>query len=210
MLRMMKSARTDSPSSKRPQRSEAGFTLIEMLVVAALVGMILVISIPMLRRSMVRAELLGEVQMLQGAIGLSRINAIKQSRQVPMRILIDNAPQKGGLVYSWIDNDGDGVQDSDEEDVGRWLMNSDVTMRPDAGMQFALLSGTARGITFLPNGSAISNAGGTVVGAGAVVVSDFASNQIRLTIQGGSATVTQEMYDYEHSLWSDQIRFWRY
>jgi Tfp pilus assembly protein FimT len=181
-----------------------------MLVVVAIMGMILVISIPAMRRSMVRAELLGEVKMLQAAVSVSRINAIKQSRRVVMRVLVDNAPQKGGLVHSWIDDNGDGVKDSAEEDVGRWLVGNDIDLSPDAGMQFVLLSGTNRGVTFLPNGAAIANVGGTVVGVGAVVVSDFASNQIRISIQGGSGTVSRQMWDFEHSQWSEEIRFWRY
>jgi len=210
MLRMMKSPRTDSPSCDRAPRGEGGFTLIEMLVVAAIMGMILVITIPAMRRSMVRAEFLGEVKMLQGAIAVSRINAIKQSRQVVLRILEADASQKGGLVHSWIDDDGDRVKDSDEEDVGRWLMDSEMTMKPNAARQLTLLSGTQRGIIFLPNGSAIANVGGTLVGAGAVVVQDYALNQVRVSVQGGSGTVMMEMWDYGHSQWSDEIRFWRY
>jgi prepilin-type N-terminal cleavage/methylation domain-containing protein len=210
MLGMMNSQPADSLSSNRAPRSERGFTLVEMLVVAAIMSMILVITIPAMRRSMVRAELLGEVKMLQGAVSVSRIAAIKQSRQVSLRILLDNASQKGGLVHAWVDDDADGVKDSSEEDVGRWLMDNDMTMKPDGGMQLTLLSGTERGVLFLPNGAAIANAGGTVVGMGAVVVEDYASNQIRISVLGGSGTVIQEMWDYEHSQWSDEIRFWRY
>jgi len=210
MLRMMNSPRTESPSTDRAPGAEGGFTLIEMLIVVTIMGMILVISIPAMRRSMVRAELLGEVKMLQAAVSVSRVNAIKQSRRVVLRVLVDNATQQGGLVHSWIDDNGDGVKDSAEEDVGRWLMGNDIKLSPDAGMQFALLSGTNRGVTFLPNGAAIANVGGTVVGVGAVVVSDFASNQIRISIQGGSGTVSQQMWDFEHSQWSEETRFWRY
>jgi Tfp pilus assembly protein FimT len=181
-----------------------------MLVVVAIMGMILAISIPAMRRSMVRAELLGEVKMLRAAVAVSRINAIKQSRNVVLRILLDDAAQNGGLVHAWIDEDGDDALDAGEEDVGRWRMNDDITLSPDAGFQLRGLSGTELGVVFLPSGATIANTNGTVVGAGAVVVSDYASNQIRISVQGGSGTVVQEMWDFENSRWSDQIRFWRY
>jgi len=210
MLRLMNCSGTTPSSSNQGPRTERGFTLIEMLVVVAIMGLILVISIPAMRRSMVRAELLGEVKMLRAAVSVARINAIKQSRIVVLRILLDDAAQNGGLVHAWIDEDDDGVADAGEEDVGRWRMNDDITLSPDAGLQLRGLSGTELGVVFLPSGAAIANTGGTVVGVGAVVVSDYASNQIRISVQGGSGTVVQEMWDFENSLWSDQIRFWRY
>ena len=210
MLRLMNCSGTTPSSSNQGPRTERGFTLIEMLVVVAIMGLILVISITAMRRSMVRAELLGEVKMLRAAVSVARINAIKQSRIVVLRILLDDAAQNGGLVHAWIDEDDDGVADAGEEDVGRWRMNDDITLSPDAGLQLRGLSGTELGVVFLPSGAAIANTGGTVVGVGAVVVSDYASNQIRISVQGGSGTVVQEMWDFENSLWSDQIRFWRY
>ena len=210
MLRLMSCSRTTPSSSNQGSRTERGFTLIEMLVVVAIMGMILAISIPTLRRSLVRAELLGEVKMLRAAVSVARINAIKQSRTVVLRILLDDAAQNGGMVHAWIDEDDDGVADAGEEDIGRWRMDDDITLSPDAGLQLRGLSGTELGIVFLPSGATIANIGGTVVGAGAVVVSDYTLNRIRISVQGGSGTVVQEMWDWENSVWSDQIRFWRY
>ena len=213
MLRMMKSPRTEPLSPCRARCAERGFTLIEMLVVVAILGMVAVISIPSLRRSMVRAELLGEAKMLHQAVSVARINAIKQGRRVTLRILEDNAIQDGGIVHAWVDDNANGAPDPPgETDIGRWRVRNGIHIGPDPDStnDFVALAGTTRGVVFLPNGNTIANIGGTVVGIGAVVVSDYASNQIRITILGGSGTVQQQMWNPESSQWSDEIRFWRY
>jgi len=55
-------------------RSEGGFTLVEMLVVAAIIGMVLAISIPAMRRSLVRA--CDDGTDIEAGIGLS-VDVIK-------------------------------------------------------------------------------------------------------------------------------------
>jgi len=207
---MMNCSRTENPSSDRDLSAERGFTLVEMLVVIFILGLIAGVSIPALGRSMVRAELLGEVKVLQGAVSVSRITAIKHSQRVALRILVDDAAQAGGVMHAWMDDNGDGAQAAGEDDVGNWIVDPDITMSPDSGFELVGLAGTARGIVFLPSGAAIANTGGTVVGVGAVVFSDFADNQIRISVQGGSGTVVHEMWDHGNSLWSDEMRFWRY
>ncbi len=212
MLRMMKYPEL-LPRSCPLRRSERGFTLHEVLVVIMIMALLLAIGYPILWRSRVRARLLGEVRMVQQATMVARVNAVKNSRRVAMKVLDDNATQEGGLMVAWVDDNADGLQTAGEEEVGRWLVKDGYYLTPDTGNPFLKLaaSGTARGVVFLPNGTTIADASGAIgVGQGAVMVGDLHLNTIRLMIRGGSGTVTQEMWNPYDDVWSEELRFWRY
>lgn len=201
------------PSSDHSRRRERGYTLIEILMVIMIIGLLVAIGYPILWRSLVRAEMLGEVNMIQQATTVARINAIKQSQRVTLKILDDNASQEGGVVVAWIDSNGNGLADeSSDSVVGRWLLRDGFFLAPDTGnLLWKLGTGTARGVIFLPTGTTIANSAGTVgVGQGGVLVGDDRLNQFRLLIRGGSGTVTKEMWNPFDDIWTDEYRFWRY
>ena len=212
MLRMMKYPES-LPSSDHFRRRECGYTLIEILMVIMIIGLLVTIGYPILWRSLVRAEMLGEVNMIQQATAIARINAIKQSQRVTLKILDDNAMQEGGAVVAWMDTNANGLADEPADNVvGRWLLRDGYSLAPDAGNQLWKLGGsTARGVIFLPTGTTIANSAGNIgVGQGAVLVGDSRSNGFRLLIRGGSGTVTKEMWDPYDSVWTQEFRFWRY
>ena len=59
-------------------RHQRGFTLIEALVVVGIIGVIVAVSIPSMRRSRMRASMLDTVRVFEQAAAVSRINAIKR------------------------------------------------------------------------------------------------------------------------------------
>jgi hypothetical protein len=92
-------------------------------------------------------------------------------------------------------------------------MDSTISLGPDStdnDRSLHPLSGTELGVVFLPTGTAITHGDNIGVGQGAVVISDYKLNQIRLTIQAGAGTVIEEMWDPRDTDWSKEERFWRY
>ena len=197
--------------SRRRPRQVRGFTLLEILVVIAIIGLVVAIGYPNMRRSLVRARMMSQVGVLKQAVAVARATSLKRGQGVAVRFLGTNAVQQGGEVVAWVDANGDGVLDApSEEVVGRWTVKDAIILKPDPGNALFKLGATGRGVFCLPNGTAIASESGTIgVGRGAVVVSDQV-NEVRLLIMAGTATVIQEMRDPDSGAWSKELRHWRY
>ena len=220
MLRMMKCS-THGPSTVvSVRRLQRGFTLAEMMVVLAVITLIVGVTIPNLRRSAVRAELLSEVKMIRQALAVARIHALKNTRRVGLQLLPDNAETSYPNVetFAWIDENVNDQFDGGEEVVGRWKVGVETYLGIDDSSkkalgtlhEFGATSPIPLGVVFLPNGTAIASGNNIGVGEAALVISDKYDNRIRLTIQGGAGTVVEEMWDYYAEDWSTEFRFWRY
>jgi prepilin-type N-terminal cleavage/methylation domain-containing protein len=197
----------------RGLRLDGGFTLHELLVVVAMIGLILLVALPNLRRSQIRAELLDDVKMVRQALMVARINAIKSSRRVAVMLLPGDTAQPGQSVVAWVDELGDETLNAGDEEVGRWnlgvkaLIGRDLT---DTEMSLHPMPGGTRGVVFLPNGSAITHATDVGIGFGSVVISDFRDNRIRLVIAAGAGSIQEQMWNPDLGTWSNELRFWRY
>jgi prepilin-type N-terminal cleavage/methylation domain-containing protein len=203
--------RTSPLSCRRPRRN-CGFTLWEVMVVVVIIGLVVAIGYPMMRRTLVRARVLSQANTLKQAVAVARANALQHGQGVTLRLLDANARQEGGVVTAWVDGNENGVLDSPSEVmIGRWPMRGTTVLKPDAANVLFKLQGGARGVLFLGNGTAISNRSGSAgIGQGAVIVSDYFDNDVRLLIMAGTGTVVQEMWDPDNSVWSKELRFWRY
>jgi len=212
MLDLMKCVRRESSNADIRHSAERGFTLVEMLAVITIIFMIVVVTVPNMRRSIVRADLLDEVKMLRQAVGISRIHAVKNSRRVVLWLLDDDVAPPGNIVLAWIDENANDTFDG-EEIIGRWPLGNHTQLGPDgtdASRSVHVLGGTRRGIVFMPNGTAIAHLNEIGVGQAAVVLMDRKKNQIRLTIQAGAGTVLEHMWNPVDDEWSTLKKYWIY
>ena len=158
MLDLMHCVRTTSRRAGSGRDAERGFTLVEMLAVITIIFLIVVVTVPNMRRSIVREDLLDEVKMLRQAVGISRIHAIKNSRRVVLWLLDDDVAPPGNIVIAWVDENANDAYDG-EEIIGRWHLGNHTILGPDAtdgNLSLHVLGGTRRGVVFLPNGTAQS------------------------------------------------------
>jgi len=215
MLRMMKYPHF-LPSSEKFRRRERGYTLTEILVVIAIIGLLVTIGYPMMRRSLVRAEMMGQVKMLQNAIAVCRMRAIKEGEWVVLELLknesgtIWTAP--GGKVFAWVDNNHNRrYNDASEELVGEWFLNTRTAiLKEGADRRLFDLRLQYKGIVFLPSGVSIATKEGVPgIGRGSVIVEDSFGNQIRLQIWSSTATV-QLMMKIPGTTddWDANLRYW--
>lgn len=205
------------PPSVHLRGRERGFTLIEILMVIALIGLLVAIGFPMMRRTLVRAEMMGQVKMLQQAINVSRMRAIKDGEWVVLELLhkddgVWQTPPLG-LVYSWVDNNRNRrYNQASEELVHKWYLNIHTAILKEGGNRRLYdLRARYKGIVFMPTGIAIATKAGVPgVGRGSVIVEDQFGNRIRLQVWSSAGTVQLTMWNPYDSEWSDELRFWRY
>jgi prepilin-type N-terminal cleavage/methylation domain-containing protein len=221
MLGMMKCSGFERFAVSRRRAAERGFTLVEIMVVVALIALVVGITIPNLWRSSVRAEMMGQVQMVQQAAAVARMYAIKNSSRVALQLIPGNTPVARYEVHAWVDANGNNALDAGEEEVGRWPLFGDIMIGPqldppvggsvEPTYTLTPLAGSARGVIFFANGTAVVHDGQVGTGQGAVVLTDTYKNVLRVRFQGGSGSVLVDMWNWEAEGWfANPKNLWRY
>jgi prepilin-type N-terminal cleavage/methylation domain-containing protein len=125
------------------ETGEAGFSLIELMVVLVVFGIVTAVALPGLNKFLRSVELSGTVERMATSLRVVRQRAVTENNNYVVVL--------GGHdnVDWWDDDDNDGVQDGTEKFGGNAPIPSWMTVTNDPGNPFA--SDT---LTFHPNGSA--------------------------------------------------------
>lgn len=210
------SKRRHERAQRRPSRAawslERGFTLLEALVVVALLGIILAIAVPNMQRARVRAHMLEQVRSLKQAAALGRIAAIRSGSTVVLSVTEGSG--KYAKLTMWIDNGATPFQyDAGETVVERWRIADDVSLAEatDANYKLRPLGGSgAKGIVFRSDGVVEPNSTQPYdSGYGGVELTGPHGNDLRISVFGGPGTTFVEMKD-PAGVWTTDLQYWRY
>jgi Tfp pilus assembly protein FimT len=163
------------------RRSRAGFTLIEALVVVAVLFILLTLGTPELLRVMHRSKLVGYAETVAGSMRIARFEAVRQN--VKTRVFVDYTNNQ--VMAATVDDAGSPIEVLGKyplpANVDFWYWNEDPRKTNAIG-GFTKTS-TGGWVQFLPNGSA-DNTGGVRLADGRnyleVAVATKATGRIEL------------------------------
>ncbi len=109
------------------RRGQSGFTLIEMLVVLALMAALMFFSIPAILPVIHQSKLTGIANEVKSLMFLARLNAIKNSAQAVVRIVPADATNPIPQVQAFSDRNSDGQLSAGEPILASFYLPKGVT-----------------------------------------------------------------------------------
>jgi prepilin-type N-terminal cleavage/methylation domain-containing protein len=181
-----------------PGRGQRGFTLIEMLVVMALMLALVAIGIPSLQNALHQSKMRGMVQEIAIALRLARIDAIKTSSQGIVQIVPSTGPGVLPLVRAFSDRNSDGRLDATDPVLASFYLPTGVSFEDNAGK---LDKDSVEGFSTDPAGGpsiAIFKGDGTIVEPGKFRISDPYGNYMEVYVKPPKATARIEVRKFEN------------
>jgi prepilin-type N-terminal cleavage/methylation domain-containing protein len=170
------------------RRGQSGFTLIEMLVVLALMAALMFFSIPAILPVIHQSKLTGIANEVKSLMFLARLNAIKYSSQAVVRIIPADAVNPIPQVQAFADRNSDGQFNAGEPILASFYLPKGITFTAPGGATDAAsvdtFSPDPGGATlphiviFQSNGSLPDNCAGAIKCAGAFRLADPNGNYL--------------------------------
>lgn len=150
-------ARVDIVRAMGDRRKKRGFTLMEIMMTLAVVGVIVAIAIPNFRDFLLNSRMTGAANDLLAAIQLTRSEAIK--RQVPVALCASANPTANPPACAaqftgwavWVDTDDDAAIDNGE---------AVIASHEPLNAQLTLISNGSGFVSYGPDGFSRPNVGG--------------------------------------------------
>lgn len=169
----------------------AGFTLIEMVVVIAFMGVLMLIGIPAIQNLLHRSKLEGAARESMIMMQQARLEAIKRNDTT---IVLADATNR--RVVSFIDEDGDAAFDAGETVLGQLQLGSGITFTDPAGN-----TGDAAQTFTGPTGP-LFEVDGSVAETGALRFADQRGNFLEVVVEP-AATGRVRLRKWDGAAWRE-------
>jgi len=188
-----------NPQSGRDQR---GFTLIEMLVVLALVAILMFISAPAIYNMVRQSKLRGITQEVTTLMRQARLDAIKTSAQAVVKIVPANATNPIPSVQAFSDRNADGLLSAGEPVLATFPLPKGVTFM---AQDLTVDAGSVAGFSPDPGGAglpkvALFQRDGSVAAVGAFRFADQNQNFLEVRVDL-PATARIEVRKWQGGAW---------
>jgi len=195
------------------RRGQSGFTLIEMLVVLALMAALMFFSIPAILPVIHQSKLTGIANEVKSLMFLARLNAIKYSTQAVVRIIPVDATHPIAQVQAFSDRDGDGMLGANDTVLASFYLPRGVTFTTPSNLTDAA---SVSAFSPDPGGAALphiaifrsdgsltdnsANCGAGVNCAGAFCLADQNGNYLEVRIPS-AATPIPKLFKWDGTNW---------